>query len=119
MIQLFTEISNFTWENIIEKASLGFIEDYIYYILIFFGVFIGYLLARPITGWLVSLKSIRLLSYLMNSLFVLMILLFIIFTIDEFNHLINHVFKIYLQCLAGFGILLFLFKIFRRREKRV
>lgn len=111
-------VSHFTWDNIIEWASLGFIEDYIYYILIFLVFFLGYLFARPITSWLVSLKSVRLLSYLVNSLFVLMILLFLIFTVDELNHLLNHIFKIYLQCLAGFGVILILLKTYRAREKK-
>lgn len=108
----------FTLINIIEKISLGSVQEYVYYVLIFFGIFMGYLFARLITGWLVSLKSVRLLSYLVNSLFILVILLFIIITIDELNHLLIYLFKIFLQCLAVFGVTLIIFKVYRGRQRK-
>jgi len=119
LIQLLIKMDYFTWTNIIEEISLGSISEYLYYVLIFIGIFIGYLFSRPITSWLVSLKTVRLLSYLMNSLFILVILLFMIIMIDELNHLLIYLFKVFLQCLAGFGVALILFKTFWNRRRKV
>lgn len=101
------------WINI-----LGSLGEYGYYVLIFFGIAIGYLLARPITSWLIKLRTVRLLSYLMNSLFILITLLLFIIMVDELNHLLIYLFKVFLQCLAGFGVTLILFKFFWGRKNR-
>jgi hypothetical protein len=112
------QTSYFTWKNIIEKLSYDWVEGYVYYIVIFIAIFMSYLLLKPITNWLVILKSINLLSYLMSGLFVLFLLLLATFTIEKLNDSLMDLFKVFLQCLACFGLTLILYKTFWRKEKR-
>ncbi len=102
----------------LERIEFGSFGEYVYYILILFALFIGYLLTRPIINWLVSLKSVRLLSYLLSGFLILVILMFIIITVDQLDHLLIHLFRTFLQCLAGFGVVLILLKIFGGRQKK-
>lgn len=102
----------------IETIHLSSYEEYFYYGIIFMALFVGYLFTKPMTKWLVSLKSVRLLSYLLNSLFLLFLMFIMIHMIDELNHLLIHLFRIFLQCLAGFGIVLILHKVFLKKQKK-
>lgn len=117
LIQMFIKISQFNWINVSEGISFRLIEEFTSYLIIFIGIFLGYLLIKPMTSWLVSLKLVRLLSYLMSSLLIFVLLLLFILTIEGLNHFPIHLFKIFLQCLASFGVTLVLFKVFRGGEK--
>jgi len=108
----------FTLTHFIKNIVLSSYEEYFYYTIMFIALFVGYLFAKPITYWLISLKSVRLLSYLLNSLFILLTMLFILLTIDELNHLLVQLFRIFLQCLACFGVILILYKLFFKRQKK-
>lgn len=115
---MFWKQGYFTWTNILESITFASLGDYIYYAIMIMALFVGYLFFRPITRWLISLKSVRLLSYLLNSLFILFIMIFMIILIDELNHSLLHLFRIFLQCLAVFGIVLIVYKIFWRKQSK-
>lgn len=62
-----------------------------------------YFLSRPLISFFVSLDSIRLLTYLVSSLFVLLALC-LVFIVMDIDHLLLIMIKITLHCLAFFGI---------------
>lgn len=106
------KIGGFSLDNIMNNVSFSVIVDYMSYIIVFLIVVIGYQIAKRITKRLVSLQTIQLLSYLLNSLFILIVLLFVILSNDTLNDLHIHFMKIILQCLAVFGVMLLIFKVF-------
>lgn len=88
---------------------------------IFAGIFICYLIIRVVVKWVVSLQSIKLLTYMMSSLvFLVLFLLGIVFT----AWLDVNLLEISLQCLAVFGCCLFLLHLMqyvyhKSRKKRL
>ena len=98
-----------------KNISLGLIEEYVYYIIVFIGILISYLLVRPFITWFVTLRSIRLLSYIISSLIVFVLLLYVTPFIGGLNLFL---FKVVLQCLAVFGVVLFLFHAFKNINKK-
>ena len=117
-MNMFWKLSSFTWKDIIARITFSPFEDYIYYAIMIIALFIGYLFARPITRWLISLRSVRLLSYLLNSLLILFTMIFMIVLIEELNHSLTYLFRIFLQCLAVFGIVLIIYKLFWGKQKK-
>ena len=101
-----------------KSLSFGLVEEYVYYILIFIGIIISYLLVRPFITWFVTLKSTRLLSYIISSLIILLILFIATNSIEELNHLLFNIFRVGLQCLAVFGVLLLMFHGFQRINRK-
>jgi len=100
------------------KFSIGLVDEFVFYIVIFSLVFICYLIIRPFITWFVTLKSIRLLSYIFSSLLILLVILIAKLSIDELNDLLVSLVKISLHCLALFGFSLVIFNVFQRIMKR-
>lgn len=108
----------FIWTNIIDEFIQSLMIDYIYYALMMIALLVGYLFTRPIIHWLISLKSVRLISYLLNGLLLLFSMLFMIILVDDLNHSLTHLFKIFLQCLAIFGIALTFYNLVWGRSRK-
>src|SRR5699024_12786617 len=111
-MNMFWKLSSFSWTDIIERITFSPFRDYIYYAIMIIALFIGYLFAKPITRWLISLRSVRLLSYLLNSLLILFTMILMIVFIDELNHSLTHLFSIFLQFLVVFAFLFLFVKYF-------
>lgn len=63
----------------------------------------SYFLIQPMISYFISLQSIRLISYVMSSLFVLFFLCLALLLMD-IDHLLLNMIKITFQCLAVFGL---------------
>lgn len=96
------------WINMQKLAILGVKEDHIYIALFMLGICIIYVMLQPIIQWLLHKNSYKLLTYVISSLLILVILLFIAFKNGgdggvEFTILIKNA----LLTLTLFGIALF------------
>lgn len=91
------------------ETMLDLITDHIHYLVIFMAILIIYLFVKSFTIWIIKLKAIRLLSYLMSSLFVFVFLLLMIVFLDKLDDLFI---KAILQSLSFLGIVVFVFYIF-------
>lgn len=89
-------------------------EKYVYYFFVIIGISISYLVIQPVITLFITLKSSRLLSYVFSSLVVLLVLLISILFIEEPRFFVDHIVKITLQCLAGFGVGLIFYNGFQR-----
>lgn len=89
--------------NTLYKFSFGLIDEYVFYLLILFIMMICYVVVRPFISWFVTLQSIRLLSYIFSSLFVLLLIFIVKLSIYELDNFLVNLIKVTLHCLAIFG----------------
>lgn len=91
----------FQWFHVSQLLSLGLTKEQLSFILIFIGVLVSYYIVQPFVYWFVTLQSIKMLSYLIASLLVVIGILAIS------NHASGDTAirlpKIALQSLAAFG----------------
>lgn len=65
----------FDWQDLIESVSLWWKQIDYSYIFIFTGIAVTYILIRPLINWVVMSKSVKLLNYVIVSLFFLVFFL--------------------------------------------
>jgi|SRR5699024_3055919 len=91
----------------IENLDVFSMNDRVLYLfLTIAGIFISYLVIKPIITLLVSTNSFHLLSYITSGLLVLFIFLIAILVNETLVTKANHLFKFILQSLAIFGVIL-------------
>jgi len=112
------KIGLFKSMNTFLKFSIGLVEDYVFYIMLFLVILINYLFVKPFITWFVTFRSIRLLSYIFSSLIVILLLFIIMLSVDELNNLIVNLIEIALHCLAFFGIGLVVYQGFQKIIKK-
>lgn len=86
--------------------SVGEEEKAILIILVLLVIGISYLIIRPLVKWFVTLQSVKLLSYIICSLFVLLLYFITVFLVGDMQYLAVPFIKLLLQGIAFFGIAL-------------
>lgn len=95
------------WIKLSLLQPLGFKATNLYFILLFLSIIICYATVKPVITWLTSRQYIRLLSYILSSL---IILIAAIITLVINGYIIEpETFSIALQSAAFFGIALIAF----------
>ena len=103
-----------SWFNLTALKLIGIQEDFIFYILISTGIIASFLLMKPIIVWLINLRSVFLINYIISSLTIFVLLFVIVFFLIETGHSINYLLKITLQCMAVFGVIMVLYYSFQK-----
>lgn len=109
---------NFAKNTVLNGISLNIIEDYVFYIIISIAILLSYLVVKPFVNWFIILQSVQLLSYLMSSLIIMILLLLIMFQFDGMDQSIINILKVGFHCLAIFGVLLLLYRLYQRVIKK-
>ncbi|WP_042145138.1 hypothetical protein [Paucisalibacillus sp. EB02] len=94
------------WIKLSHLQSLGIPKEVFFTIVIFLGIVGCYFMIRPVTFILMSIKSERLLNYLLSGLSFIVIFFIVVLLIGEIELLTYQLFKVTLQALALFGLLL-------------
>ncbi|MUK90239.1 hypothetical protein GMD78_17845 [Ornithinibacillus sp. L9] len=94
--------------------SLGLTEEILFSLLILVGIIASYMVIKPITTFLISLKSTRLLSYLLSSLVFIVLFFIVVFFIGEIQFITFRLFKFALQALAVFGGMLLIMHVYQQ-----
>jgi hypothetical protein len=89
-----------------QLQSLGIPKEIFFTIIIFLGTIGCYLMIRPITLILISIKSERLLNYLLSGLSFIVIFFMVVLFIGKIEILTYQLLKVSLQVLAIFGLFL-------------
>ncbi|WP_100011117.1 hypothetical protein [Lentibacillus sediminis] len=105
------------WFHYSQLMALGIKPEYIYYLLVFLGMVLLYLLIHPLIQWFVAKSSTKLLSYLLSSLLLLTTGLLAAALSGTFSASLRSLLGITLETLAGFGVALILFYGVRRLVK--
>lgn len=108
----------FARNQLLNHISLKIVDDYVFYIVFSIAILLSYLFIKPFIMWFVTLESVHLLSYLMSSLMIIILFLFMMIYIDNIQDLFLGMFKITLECLAVFGILLLLYRGYQRISRK-
>ncbi len=106
------------WINISQLQSLGISEETFFTLFIFLGILGCYFIIRPIALILISLKSERLLNYILSGLAFIVIFFTVVLWIGDIEMLTYELFKISLQVLAMFGLVLCVIHLFKRMKQR-
>src|SRR5690625_293528 len=93
--------------------SFQLLEKYVYYIIVMSAICVIYIVISPFIRWLVSLYSIRLLSYIVSSLFIVTMILVGVYVRDDLGGTLFSILELTLQCLSFFGIVLLVSHIFK------
>lgn len=99
--------------------ALGLGERNFIIFLLVIGIVIVYMFTQPFISWLVSLKMIRLLSYVVSSLLILNIVCFIIILRPDLTESILIFVGFVLQIIALFGIGLIIYYTFCKLIGRI
>src|SRR5699024_12721124 len=114
--------SDTTWFSMSQLMILGLEEEHIYFVLLFGGIVVCYLLIQPFISFLVAMQSARVLSYILSSLLALVVL-FVTILITNAQESSRLLMRVTLESLALFGILLVIVVRLKRfinnRRKRV
>lgn len=86
--------------------SLKVVDDHIIYLCVLALLFVFYFMITPLMNWLITLQSVRFLSYFVCSLFMIIILLLLPIGLESSQTIFQHVGKITLHCLSAFGFAL-------------
>ncbi|GIO25994.1 hypothetical protein [Ornithinibacillus bavariensis] len=117
---MFLTISD--WIKISQLQSIGIEEELFYTLVILFGIAGCYVLIRPISVFLLSIRSETLLRYVLSGL-LFIVLFFIVVLLNGHIELITYqLLKLALQVLAILGLFLCVIHLFRnisKRKKRV
>lgn len=105
------------WFHYSQLMALGVKPEHIYYLLVFFGMVLLYLLIHPVIQWFVAKSSTKLLSYLLSSLLLLTGCLLTASLFGTFSASLHYLLGITLETLAAFGAILILFYGVRRLVK--
>src|SRR5699024_12542835 len=97
--------SDTTWFSMSQLMILGLEEEHIYFVLLFGGIVVCYLLIQPFISFLVAIQSARVLSYILSSLLALVVL-FVTILITDAQESSRLFMRVTLESLALFGMLL-------------
>src|SRR5699024_170468 len=106
------------WLYVLLYSFVTIQAEYIYFILVFLGVCISYLMIKPIMSWCVMLRFILFLGYLTSSLFVVAIFFTVVLFLGDLSDSLLNLLKITLQCLAIWGGIMILYHSLQRVLKR-
>lgn len=87
----------------LQSEVLGSEEKGIIVMLVLFVVGMSYLFILPLIKWFVALQSVKLLSYIVCSLFVLVLYFIMMFFVGDKQYLTIQFIKVILQGIAFFG----------------
>lgn len=110
------------WIKLSQLQSLGMPQELFFVFVIFLGIVGCYFIIRPITLILLSLKSERLVSYLLSALIFIVIFFSVVLLVGKIDVMTYQLLKLSLQALAifGFGLCVtHLFKQWSRRRKNI
>lgn len=93
--------------------SFQLLEKYVYYIIVVGAICVIYIVISPLIRWLVSLYSIRLLSYIVSSLFIVTLILIGVYVRDDLEGTFFSILELTLQCLSFFGMVLLVSHLFK------
>lgn len=93
--------------------SFQLLEKYVYYIIVVGAICVIYIVISPLIRWLVSLYSIRLLSYIVSSLFIVTLILIGVYVRDDLEGAFFSILELTLQCLSFFGMVLLVSHLFK------
>ena len=96
------------WFHLSQLYSLGLEAKHMYLGLIFLGIILGYILIKPMITWFIILESSRMLTYLISSLIVILVFFIVVLFTGELPGRMLGLLKITLQCLAVWGVAIFL-----------
>lgn len=91
----------------LQSGFLPIEKNVILIILFSFVIGLSYLIIQPFIKWFVTLKSVKLLSYIICSLVAVLLCFLIAFFVEGMQHYVSLYLKITLQGIAFFGIALF------------
>src|SRR5699024_1515820 len=94
-------------------------ERIFYMMLIIIGILCSYFLVKPIISLLISVNSIRLLSYVINSCFIFLFFLISTLKVGEVMTKTYKLFKFVLQTLCVFGVCLLFVQLIRYIKSRL
>lgn len=106
------------WINISQLQSLGISKEAFFTLIIFIGILGCYFIIRPVALILISLKSDRLLNYILSGLAFIVIFFIVVLFIGDIEMLTYELFKISLQVLAMFGLVLCVMHLFKGIRQR-
>jgi hypothetical protein len=107
------ELEFVDWIKLSHLQSLGIPKEVFFMIVIILGIMGCYFMFRPITFILISIKSERLLNYLLSGLSFIVIFFVIVLFVGKVELLTYQLFKISLQAIAFFGLLLCVVHLFK------
>ncbi len=110
--------ANPSWFHLSQLYSLGLEAKHMYFGLIFLGIIFGYILIKPMITWFIILESSRMLTYLISSLIVILIFFIVILFTGGLPGKMLGLLKITLQCLAVWGVAIFLHHGFHQLIKK-
>ncbi|MFD1849211.1 hypothetical protein [Oceanobacillus bengalensis] len=90
-------------------SALGLNENHVYLIFIIIGVLVCYFIIQPFIEWFVVLQSAKLLSYIVSSLFVILIFFTITIFVPTMSQPFFTILDMLLKVIAIFGVLLGLY----------
>jgi len=94
-------------------------ERIFYMMLIIIGILCSYFLVKPIISLLISVNSIRLLSYVISSCFIFLFFLIATLKVGEVIPKTYQLFKFVLQTLGVFGVCLLFVQLIRYIKSRL
>src|SRR5699024_6356761 len=89
--------------------SLRVLDDHMIYLSILAILLLCYFVMIPFMHWLIALQSVRFLSYLFSSLFVLIVVLFINIWMQQGDLFFMTIGRITFHCLSLFGLFVFIY----------
>ncbi|RKQ37332.1 hypothetical protein D8M06_00575 [Oceanobacillus halophilus] len=95
-------------------SALGVKEEYLYFILIFLSAILIYFIVKPFVQWFVTLRSTRLLSYIVSSLLAISLFFVVVLLVPDITSLLFILLEMLMQVLALFGLSLILYYGFKR-----
>lgn len=108
-----------TSHYITSLSLLSINERIIYTAVLSVSILCCYLLIKPVVSYLMTIKSIGLLSYLTSSLVILILFLMIVLKQGKILPETYQLFKFALQSLAIFGLILFVYQLFRYAKNKL
>src|SRR5699024_2993785 len=94
-------------------------ERIFYMMLIIIGILCSYFLVKPIISLLISVNSIRLLSYVIISCFIFLFFFIAALKVGEVISIFYYLFKFVLQTLGVFGVCLLFVQLIRYIKSRL
>lgn len=98
------------WINMKKLAILGVQKEHVYIAFLLLGIFIIYVILRPVIQWILYKNAYKLLTYVISSLLLLVILLFMAFMKEGKDYTL--LIKDALLTLTLFGLGLFIVNFF-------
>ncbi|MEN2766614.1 hypothetical protein [Ornithinibacillus xuwenensis] len=115
---MFYMIGIVDWIKFSHLNSLGIEKEVLYVILIFIGILASHIVIRPLTAFLITLQSERLLSYVLSSLSYIVLFFIAVLFIGKIDPLTYQLFKFSLQILGILGFVILIIQLLKQVLKR-